>query len=436
MFDQIWTFIQDQLATNNFLSGGAVLMVLGGAAAYFRDLPGRLYRRCVRFFFLEFEIVNNDAAFDWFSEWLAAQSYSQNRARWLSVKSINRDCGPGEPPKILLTPAPGVHWLWWSGHFLIVNRTRKETTSGENGTGFKVEREVFTVSMVTRSRANVMRLLEEVRETVCPQNDRRVPVYIQQYSDWNQAYKKRPRPLESIILPPEVLDSLVADLTRFRESEEWYCTQGIPYRRGYMLCGPPGSGKSSCVYGVCSQLRMGIAVMNLSDPSLSDSYLRELLCNIPSNTVVLIEDIDCIFTNRTEKKGNTDNRVTFSGLLNALDGISAGDGTIVFMTTNYPEKLDEALIRPGRCDRKVFIGLPDEDQINRLFLRFYPECPAIAKEFTEQVVKRGVVSMATLQGHFLQRRDDAGKALLEIEQMYTQPFRSADESEEQSKQVA
>jgi chaperone BCS1 len=65
--------------------------------------------------------------------------------------------------------------------------------------------------------------------------------------------------------------------------------------------------------------------------------------------------------------------VTFSGLLNALDGVTSSEGHIVLMTTNHPEKLDPALVRPGRVDVRIHLAKPDADQLRRLYARFYPE---------------------------------------------------------------
>jgi len=101
---------------------------------------------------------------------------------------------------------------------------------------------------------------------------------------------------------------------------------------------------------------------------MDDARLLTLFANIPPATLILLEDIDAAMPKKVTPK--TDNKfsfqsgpsrfegmqggITFSGLLNALDGVIGGDSRIVFMTTNYIDRLDDALIRPGRCDRKEF----------------------------------------------------------------------------------
>jgi chaperone BCS1 len=98
------------------------------------------------------------------------------------------------------------------------------------------------------------------------------------------------------------------------------------------------------------------------------------------------------------------NRVTLSGLLNALDGVASSEGRIVFMTTNYIDRLDPALIRPGRVDMKEFFGHCSRHQLVQMFRRFYggPDVEKFAETFAENVLKSNKsVSPAQVQGYFM-----------------------------------
>ena len=90
----------------------------------------------------------------------------------------------------------------------------------------------------------------------------------------------------------------------------------------------------------------------LNSPSMHDDKLQSKLGEIPPRSIVIFEDIDSIFIGRENVSSKAKKQVTFSGFLNALDGVRSKEGMIVFMTTNHIEKLDPALIRPGRCDVK------------------------------------------------------------------------------------
>ena len=109
--------------------------------------------------------------------------------------------------------------------------------------------------------------------------------------------------------------------------------------------------------------------------------------------------------------------MTFSGLLNCLDGVVSTEERIVFMTTNYLDRLDSALVRPGRVDMKVKIDYASESQIQRTFERFYPNAPALlSKQFSDLIVNNSRnYSMAQLQGHFLMHKEDAFGALENVE---------------------
>jgi chaperone BCS1 len=98
-------------------------------------------------------------------------------------------------------------------------------------------------------------------------------------------------------------------------------------------------------------MNMSICYLNLSGGRLNDNSLNTCLNNCPANSIILLEDIDAIFVERTAV--NRGRGVSFSGLLNALDGVRSQEGRILFMTTNHRDRLDPALMRPGRADVHV-----------------------------------------------------------------------------------
>lgn len=148
---------------------------------------------------------------------------------------------------------------------------------------------------------------------------------------------------------------------------------GIPYRRGYLLHGSPGSGKSSFITALAGSFSLNICILNLSERGLTDDKLNHLMTNLPERSILLLEDIDSAFNLRKQVGENEgfNSNVTFSGLLNSLDGVASGEKRIVFMTTNFVERLDEALIRPGRVDLIAELGDAEESQVRELLLKFY-----------------------------------------------------------------
>ena len=234
---------------------------------------------------------------------------------------------------------------------------------------------------------------------------------------------RRKRTLESVILDEGVKEHIVADVKDFLRSEQWYYDRCIPYRRGYLLHGVPGSGKSSFIQALAGHLDYNIAMINLSERGLTDDRLNYLITILPKRTFVVLEDVDAAFSGRTmsDESGYRGANVTFAGLLNAIDGITSSEERILFLTTNHVERLDAALIRPGRVDMAVrlgeatryqaaklwsrFYGDVDEDGINQMrFLQALEEQGIVQAEGQESAEPANVTSAAALQGLFLKNK--------------------------------
>src|SRR5205823_2837999 len=121
--------------------------------------------------------------------------------------------GDGIQPTIILSPAPGTHWLWWKGYLLIVTRDRKEqnNTPDPRGNVSLLAPEIFNVSILTWRRGVIEKLIEESRIVAEPPDDDRIRIYIARYGEWNNDIKRRPRPQESVVLKDGVMDTLLAD---------------------------------------------------------------------------------------------------------------------------------------------------------------------------------------------------------------------------------
>lgn len=150
--------------------------------------------------------------------------------------------------------------------------------------------------------------------------------------------------------------------------------------------------------------------LNLSSNRLNDDSLNTALNCAPERSIILLEDIDALFVGResvTKKRGKGE-KVSFSGLLNALDGVRSQEGRILFMTTNHKEKLDPALMRPGRADFHALINYASYDQMKNMFLKFNPGEEDHAIQFARSLPEKKIV-MAKLQGHFLAYKNQPKK---------------------------
>lgn len=130
-----------------------------------------------------------------------------------------------------------------------------------------------------------------------------------------------------------------------KESGEWYEQHSIPYKRGYLLYGPPGTGKTSTISALASLLKRNVCRINLVANRLTDDSLHCAITNVRENSIVVMEDVDCLFGKMREKKEEF--HVTFSGFLNAIDGLQCAKGllhqTIQIASTPLFEEKDELM---------------------------------------------------------------------------------------------
>ncbi|OWM74667.1 hypothetical protein CDL15_Pgr005247 [Punica granatum] len=183
-------------------------------------------------------------------------------------------------------------------------------------------------------------------------------------SNWESINLEHPSTFETLAMEPEQKEAVKEDLVRFLNRKEFYKRVGRAWKRGYLLYGPPGTGKSSLVAAMANYLKFDVYDLQLSN-IMSDSDLRKLLLDIANRSILVIEDIDCSIdlpdrlpASEENGKNITRPQLTLSGLLNFIDGLwsSCGDERIIIFTTNHVEKLDPALLRPGRMDMRIHMS--------------------------------------------------------------------------------
>ena len=141
---------------------------------------------------------------------------------------------------------------------------------------------------------------------------------------------------------------------------------------------------------------------------MTDEDLQSGFTYAPKNSIIVLEDIDSLFTAGRENK-NSKSSLTFSGLLNALDGVSSSSGQIVILSTNFREQLDAALIRNGRVDVQIEFTTVTREQCEGMFNAYYAGKEEEAKKFGDvimQMLERlgEKVSSCALQHFFVQCR--------------------------------
>ncbi|KAF5736389.1 putative cell division cycle ATPase [Tripterygium wilfordii] len=192
-------------------------------------------------------------------------------------------------------------------------------------------------------------------------------------SGWVSVPFRHPSTFETLALEPQLKKQITDDLTAFANGKEYYHRVGRAWKRGYLLYGPPGSGKSSLIAAMANYLRYDVYDLELTKVT-DNSELRALLIQTANRSIIVIEDIDCSvdltadrMSKSTAKKSQQPGaknsveetgRVTLSGLLNFTDGLwsCCGEERIIVFTTNHRENVDPALVRCGRMDVHVSLG--------------------------------------------------------------------------------
>lgn len=315
-----------------------------------------------------------------------------------------------------ITPAEGIHWFRFRGYRIKLRREQLEKRSY----GWGMPAEKLYVSCYGRNSEVLRQLLLEAQRMYVDRDGDKTIIYRAQRDsgadyDWTRCMARPPRPLSTVVLDDVQKHAFITDIKEYLHprTRRWYSNRGIPYRRGYMFYGPPGTGKSSLCFAAAGAMHLKIYLISLNSKTLNEESLASLFQSLPRRCIVLLEDVDAagVANKRAEKSGDatgdratktagegnsngvngdatpqsdgstevpkidgdttTNQGISLSALLNIIDGVASSEGRILVMTTNHIEKLDPALLRPGRVDLSIAFGYSDRDTIKNLFMAIY-----------------------------------------------------------------
>ncbi|KAK5224107.1 hypothetical protein LTR47_009987 [Exophiala xenobiotica] len=296
-------------------------------------------------------------------------------------------------------PGFGTHWFRYQGHWVSFTRSFREPTDMGRTTRDDPFNETIRFSCFGSSPKLLKKMLEEAEDDYESRVNRgMVSIFrpTEKCSHWGHLMTTRARRIETVAMDEVVRTRIRDDMNRFLLNRAWYTYRTIPYRRGYMLEGPPGTGKSSLVQALTGLFGLSTYLIPLLSKDLTEDNLASLFAMLPARCVVLFEDIDtagivvralndgkleCATEDyKDDKRGGVRCNISLAGLLNIIDGVGASEGRILIMTTNRIEKLDKALLRPGRIDFTVQFALATDEVAKTLFERLYEDCPGMTEE--------------------------------------------------------
>ncbi|KAG6852448.1 hypothetical protein C0991_011883 [Blastosporella zonata] len=385
------------------------LIIIGGIFESLRRLIMTCYTKFLDSFFIRASFDNDDQSYEWILVWLSKQpSWSKTRDMQITTSSsggnssavvlegeedYSRSMFSKSSRKISYLPSTSLTYsLWFKRRWMTIRRMQQQSSPMYGYFGEKEN--TLHISILTRDHNILTDLLQEARRLYMADQEHSMCIYVSDNeNNWNHVACRARRSLNSIVLDPGVKDVLLEDARDFLQSKSWYAERGIPFRRGYLLYGAPGTGKTSMIHCMAGELRLDVYIISLSRSGLDDASLSKLVNALPERCVALMEDIDAAFTHGVSRSGTSENndelkksnsgqpaapgtmptpsRLSLSGLLNALDGVGAQEGRILFATTNRYSALDPALCRPGRMDLHVEFKNASKYQARELFDRFY-----------------------------------------------------------------
>lgn len=341
------------ITQNDFLAGGIGITAFASILYGFKNAAIHFYQFIVNYCIRTVRINNSDyEIYSYASDWIYEKMGNKSK-RLMFVNSSLRGNGAYRP---LLSY--GTHF-YFSGLGLVTVKIEEEKT--ENTLARK---ESVKIRFWIFAKSQYQDFIDYCTKRKKEEHSLK---YIQNVTQYGLGIVNR-RPLSSIFIDPITQQEILNDLNMFFSNKEKYIEKGIPYKRGFLLYGEPGTGKSSLVKALGCHFKRNVKYINLSVIE-DDKQFQEVLHRIEENCFILLDDLDCLPATkerRTKDHSPDSEGLKMSTILNFLDGDWLPEGCVVWGTTNHFDKLDSAIIRDGRFDKKIELKKADKSIAKRM----------------------------------------------------------------------
>ena len=217
------------------------------------------------------------------------------------------------------------------------------------------------------------------------------------YSDgyWENVKRVCCRDINTVILNEDVKEDVTKSINQYNNEDykSKLKSLGICNKMNLILSGLPGTGKSSLMFAIATLLKKDIATLDFNSKDLSDHKFIKALNRIPDDCIFALEDVDALYVHRDKSRDNT---VSFSCILNFLDGVYSKDDLVTIITTNHLEVLDKAIIRPMRIDKIIHFTYCSKYQYKTIFDKFFGDKEDLMKNIYK-IIKNKKFTTSMLQ---------------------------------------
>jgi chaperone BCS1 len=366
---------------NSFFTGATLLAAITYVGYQLKSMPILFWQYLKRKYVFSVHLEENTELFRYLEAWL--YSNYKNKYKNISVGIETKD----GVPSLLIEQYADTFFIKYKNKKLLVSKTREKIEKPDSSRNAFIK--AFSIQG-WKAQTVIIELLEDVLK-FHKENSKDIEyMYTSTMgSEWTYLGQIPDVSLDSIIMPSK--DVLLEDIKTFCDNKKWYIDRGLRYKRGYLFFGPPGNGKTSLCVAIAKKLHKNIYFLNLSDFE-KDSQLTNSFRSIPSNSIIVVEDID-----RMPIGG--EKNISLSPLLNCVDGSLSREGQLIIFTTNNIDKLDPALIRSGRIDVKCLFDNPKKPEVEQYISRFF-ERDIKLKEYNKNL------SMSDIQELCVRNKND------------------------------
>lgn len=401
IFSEIVAYISNIFSSNAFLQGGFLLGIITSIALTLKGIPVKVWVFIKSKLQINLEFSSeNYTSFEWVKNWLNAQEYTNRNKNWnfLHTYSLKDK-----------TVGYGTHLVPYRKRRLWVTVTAKEHSAKNQVTNINIRCYSWGTKFLNA-------LIHDIYEHRPKEDQNKIQVLeITSNGAWRLQSTSKIK-YKELFYPNNEFDVISEDIDRFLKNKNWYQQHDIAHTRGYLLFGPPGTGKTSFIKAVASKFDFNIVLLKINDltnqVSINESITNSL--GVKKPYILVIEDVDTMLSGGLEEylmgpaspiindkkpeektceapevKEKYNRTMGFSEILNALDGlISCPNTRLLIFTTNRPEKLDSALLRPGRIDKQILLGYATKEQIEKYYFHMFPdatfeEATLFLSKFTE-----------------------------------------------------